>query len=244
MRSLHSFKRLLYLLPLLCGSAWGSLALDGSGHSNNTGTCSLTTTSSNDNIVMVATINAGAGTGGSQISSITSTNTTSWARRSGVAATSSSTNGIEMWRGKAASAITSETITVNFANSPSFETLDCFGISGSDVSTIWDSNGSLPATAQSAIVSVSTSNANDFLIGAYRFGSTASPTQGTGWTIISGANFQLTEYKIVSATQSGLSVAIGTGAGDQNAGLGDAVIAASGSTPQPAPQMMMSGIGR
>ncbi len=103
-----------------------------------------------------------------------------------------------------------------------------FGVSGADTVAIWDANAALPDTGGTGDRSITTSSADCFLIGSYRFQSTASPTQGTGWTKISGADFQLTEYKIVSATQSGTDVAIGTGSGDNNAGIGDAIVSAGG----------------
>jgi hypothetical protein len=79
---------------------------------------------------------------------------------------------------------------------------------------------------QSGDITLSTSNASDFILGAYRFSSTPSPTAGAGWTQISGADGQLVEYKIVSAVQSKLDIVIGTGSGNDNAGIGDAIMSA------------------
>jgi hypothetical protein len=73
----------------------------------------------------------------------------------------------------------------------------------------------------------STSNANDFIFAVYGWGNTPSPTAGTGWTAISGADYQLTEYKIVSATQTNLGAPVGGGAvgsGDITAGVMDAIV--------------------
>jgi hypothetical protein len=134
---------------------------------------------------------------------------------------------------KSTSALSNEAITVNFSGVAPVITVDVFAISGADTTIINDSNVALPNTTVTSgnTVSLTTSNANDFLIGFYGFNSTANPTQGAGWTLISGANFFMTEYKIVSATQSGTVATIGTGDTDEAAGIADAVIAASGGPP-------------
>lgn len=199
-----------------------ALALDGSVHDVGVSTVNLTTVAADCLIVLVVTINHATVTG------VSSANTTGWALRKRQDVGDSNFV-IEEWAGVAANPLSGETITVTFNTAPSFMTIDAFGISGADTTTKFDSNGALPDGQSGAnLCSITTDNADCFLLGAYRFGGTGSPTEGAGWTIISGANNQLTEYKIVSAPQSGLSVTIGTGNGDQNAGIGEAFIQAAG----------------
>lgn len=201
-----------------------ALALDGTAHANSTTftsvTATLTTANANDLIIAIVTSNPATG----NVVSIASAHTTGWTLRKKQAVAGGN---IEEWVGKASSALTSEVITFTMGASITFTTIDVFGVSGADTTIIWDSNGALPDFGTNTLRSITTSNTNDFLIGAYRFGGTATPTQGAGWTKISGANFQLVEYQIVSATQSGLSVTIGTGNTDEAGGIADAVIQAS-----------------
>ena len=218
----------------LCPWADAALGQDGSVHKNvTTGsstTLTLTTSNANDIIVMVATINDSAT--GPSVSSITSSNTTGWARRTSANVTAIPQESIDIWYGTAANALSSEVITVNWSGTVTFVTIDIFGISGADTTTKSDSNASCPVSNSTLNTdsTISTSNANDFIIGAYRFSGTANPTQGSGWTKISGANFQLAEYKIVSATQSSLDITIGTGNADNNGGVADAIIQAGGAS--------------
>jgi hypothetical protein len=74
--------------------------------------------------------------------------------------------------------------------------------------------------------------------------STASPTAGAGWAGISGANYQLSEYQIVSSTQTSLAVSLTTGAGDIQAGLADAVVQASAGGPTPVGLLPLMGVGQ
>ena len=196
-----------------------ALALDGSVHGSTTATSlgvTLTTSNTDDVIIVIATVNQGP------ITSISGAGLT-W---NFIASGGTGIAAIEIWYAIASSALSSQTITVTQTAS-GFITVDAFGISGANTSSPFDANASTPATGTTATLTVSTDTADTFIIGGYRFGSTASPTEGTGWTKIFGANFQLSEFKIVSSTQSSLSVAIGTGAGDQNGGVADAVVIAA-----------------
>lgn len=199
-----------------------ALALDGSGHIGTavgtSTTVNLTTSVANDVIIVVVTVNDVT------VSSVTASNISGLTLRKRQAISGGGFY-IEEWYGVASGTLSSETITINFSGTTSLATIDAFGISGADTSTIFDSNGALPDGQTTSHCSITTSNADDFLIGCYRLAGT-TPTEGTGWTKISGADYQLTEYKIVSATQSAIDVPIGTGDGGQNAGIGDAVIQA------------------
>ncbi len=177
-----------------------ALSLDGSVHKNITSgsstTVTLTTTVAGV-VVLASTTN------GSPLTSVSSSNTTGWAQRAGQA------GDLELWYGVSAGALVGEVITVTWSGATSYSTLDVFGVGGSDTTSIWDPNGALPSSATNppipAVGSITTTNANDFLIAISR-GGTGSPTADTGWTAVSGADFQLVQYKIVSATQSGTSV--------------------------------------
>lgn len=193
-----------------------ALALDGSAHASATAASVapvLTTANANDIIIVIATVNI------NPVSSITGAGLTF----SFIATAGTGAGDIEIWSAVASSALTSEAITVN--HTAGFITVDVFGISGADTSTIFDANASTPATASTGLLSISTDTADTFIIGGYRFGGGVNtPTEGAGFTKISGADFQLTEFKIVSSTQSNLSITIGTGNGNQNGGVGEAVI--------------------
>ncbi|HJU18994.1 MAG TPA: fibronectin type III domain-containing protein [Stellaceae bacterium] len=66
---------------------------------------------------------------------------------------------------------------------------------------------------------ITTSNANDFIFTTYRGAQTE--TAGAGWTQISGSDYLLTEYQVVSTTQTNL-VPIGGSGVEQ--GIGDAIV--------------------
>jgi hypothetical protein len=197
-----------------------ALALEGTPvHANSSGTSiniGPFTTSLPALIVIVNTVNS------TTISSITGGGLT-WTKRTAGGAS----DPVEEWTALAASALSAVTFTINYVGTASFSTADLFAVSGHDASTTFDANASIPANGNADPITVSTNNADDFILGGFRFTSTANPTEGTGWTKISGADFQLTEYKIVSTTQTNLSVSIGTGVGNANGGVADAVRMAS-----------------
>lgn len=173
------------------------------------------TTSNPALLVIVNFINAGP-----VISSITGGGLT-WTQRASVA------NGafqfLEEWTAQAAGALTNVTFTITYTFNCNFSTADLFAISGHDAAATFDPDVSVPATGITDPLTISTGNADDFIVGVFAMGSQTTPTEGSGWTKISGADYQLTEYKIVSASQTNLSVSIGTGVGDANRGIADAV---------------------
>lgn len=203
-----------------------ALALDGSVTGNSAAASSLavtlTTTAAGVVIVCVTT-------NGGPVTSITNTAGLSWALRKR-ADTGNTNFTIEEWYAISSGALSSDQITVN-TNSIGYLTVTAFGVSGANNVSPFDTNAAIPAGASgapSALVPLTTDNANDFLLAAYRFISTASPTAGSGWTTISGSNFMLVEYQIVSATQSAANATITTGNGDQGGGVADAIVQASG----------------
>lgn len=202
-----------------------ALALDGftqtPGGSGTTRTVTgLSTTASNCVIVLTMTLNDHPSTG------VSSPNVTGWTLRKRQASTNPN-NRLELWAGVAASPLSSETITVTFGTSPGFFVPVAFGVSGADTGVVWDSNAALPDFGTTGERSITTTAADCFLIGQYRL-SESAPTAGGGWTRIGTPSFTLVEYQIVSAAQTGLAVTIGTGAGTENAGIADAIVAAGG----------------
>lgn len=115
--------------------------------------------------------------------------------------------------------LSSETITVNMG-SATFGTADAFGVGLAKTSSFLDGSG---ATGTSDPLSISGSNAFDFIAGCFRMQTTSNPTAGSGYTKISGADFQLAEYKTTTVAPSSLSITIGTGVGDANGGVALAI---------------------
>ena len=135
--------------------------------------------------------------------------------------------GIYEYYAVAPHALSADAIGVNFNGPLSYVALGVFAISGAKTSAPFDTNASLPATPNTSTGSANTNNANDFIFAGYGFSSSSNPNAGPGWNAInaSGGNF-LSEYQIVSATQSDL-VATASSA-DENGGIVDAVVQASG----------------
>jgi hypothetical protein len=194
-----------------------ALALEGTPvHKNVTSGSTIVmdafTTSVGTQVVIVATINGGD----NMITSITGGSLT-FSERSQVG---SSGNNIYLWTAEASGALAGVQFTLNLSTAIVFGTVDVFAFSGQDTGTIFDGNASIPAEATSDPVLVSTTTADTVIIAGMRVG-TASPTQGTGFTKISGADFQLTQYKIVAAPQTNLSV--DSSASDANGVVVDAI---------------------
>lgn len=221
---------ILALLVACVTPAWAGLALDGTGFSHGDSGCNpcnisggATLTTSGAGVVYVVVVSNGQAPTSATGCSLTFTQRAQKSDASGF---------ITTFRAVSSTALSGCVVAVNFSSAPSFFTGVDFGISGADTSTIFDSNGSVPATCGAAHCSISTNNANDFIIGTYKFGATSSPTQGAGFTLIDGGGFTLVEYKIVSATQSGLDIPIGTGDADETAGIADAVMQAGATSPR------------
>lgn len=201
-----------------------TIALDGTpGHNSNSAgspiTASLTTSVAADVLVLFATINNGhTGTSVTDNSGVTA----AWSLRK------RNTNGnsiLEEWSTTATGILSGATVTVNSnAGGGDFQTIDVFGVSGANTSSPFDSGG--PISGNSDPQSITTANANTMLIGGARL-ATQNPTQGAGYTKISGADFQLTEYQAVSSANT-YSVTVGTGVGTADGMIVDAIVQASG----------------
>lgn len=149
----------------------------------------LSTTFTND-IVYVCGV-----TNGGPVTSIGSSSSLSYARRTSVVNGSST---IEFWSAKSSSALSSEVATVNTTSS-AFTTFSIYAFSGSHFASPFDTNGAVPASATGNNVEISTSNANDILSGC---GVSSGNSAGSGWTSLYNANFLLAQYMSVSVTQT------------------------------------------
>lgn len=196
-----------------------ALALDGSGSASNGSASSInvsiTTANANDIIILAAEANGGPITG-------VSGGGLTWVFKG--RDTNGPSSPMDLWYAVAAGTLSAASITVT-QTSAAFISVGILGISGADTSTIFD--GAI-VTGHPDPISISTSNANTFIVGAFREGLDASPTAGSGWTQVVGSNFLLLEYQIVSSTQTNLSVSQTTGAGNSNGGVAIAVLAAAG----------------
>jgi hypothetical protein len=94
-------------------------------------------------------------------------------------------------------------------------------INGANTSSPFDGTA---VTGTSDPLSITTTHADTVITGCFTMSTQSSPTAGTGYTSPFAGFFSLDEYKLVSSTQSGLSVSIGTGAGDARAGIADAIV--------------------
>jgi hypothetical protein len=215
----------LWTPPPILAAAASSLALDGSaqgplGSGNTTCTVTLTTTNANDLIVVSLVSND---SNPSQTVTVTGAGLT-WSQRLDQN-TGSTSQHIRMFTAVAASPLSAQVITCTIGTGVySFGVASAFGISGANTGSPFDAHSGLPVGGTSDPLSISTTSSKDFIIGMFRMGATSSPTAGSGWTTIIGANNQLVEYQIVSSPQTSLSVTIGTGVGDSNAGIADAIV--------------------
>src|SRR2546422_4685317 len=211
----------------------GSLALDGftSNQASSTSVSSpLTTTNSND--VIYVSVTAKGGTG---INTPTATGLTFTLRKS-----AGTTPKFATYYAIASSPLSAVSITAT-ASGASYVIMNAFGVSGANTASPFDSNAAIPAsnsgTGNSHSVTISTSNANDFLIGAVGIDdptdACSTATALGGFTKITDKGNVLrwgaSEYKIVSATQTSLSVTMSSNCSSSSTWvmIGDAVQAGS-----------------
>lgn len=221
-----------------------ALALDPSGGvvavpsaTSSSFTITLSTTNFPDVIIAAIYIVGGTSFGSHHVTSISSANVT-WDGAARAIKTNT-TDRLEIWKGVASAALSSEVITVNLDASidqTGFEG-HAWGVSGANTGTPFDSNGALPVVGTTSDVLINTSNANDFCFAFYLTAS-ASATAGAGWTQIT-SRVAFSEFKIVAATQTNLDATL---TGDTvTLGIGDAIVqagAAASKTPfNPWPQL-------
>ncbi len=228
-----------------------NILLDGSATAQfstaSSGTVTLTTTTANDVIVVLATNEDATNSAIRTVSSVTATGLT-FTKRSSLSLGSPTYQDTEVWWAIASSALSAKVITVTLSGSTDDAALVAFGVSGANTASPWDPNVALPATATGnpattpTVSGVSTSNANDMILGFQGNGNGAavtstSETAGSGFTLIANINNNgavnaddaAAEYKIVSATQSSISVPFGTATTANNywMAIADAIQAAT-----------------
>jgi hypothetical protein len=193
-----------------------SMALDGDvvgyDKTGSTPSVSLTTSSANDVIIVLVSTSVSSGSPPTVLS--ISSPHVSWESSARGTGGDGATD-YEEWYGIASSALSSETITVHLSSSPADDsTITAFGISGANTASPFDSHSGLPAWASgsggSPSVSISTSNAKDFIFGVEVRGCPSA--NGAHYsTIVSddcNANYTdvFAEYQIVSSTTSSFAV--------------------------------------
>src|SRR5229473_1825062 len=204
-------------LPLAkSGACTNNITVDGSGVSSaggsTTSTVTITTTQTNDLILLAVQANASNPTTIADGAGLT------WTQLGTVIGT------MQVYSAFSTGVLTSDVITITYAALPGFDSIVAWGLHGTVTSSFFDPNGALPGTTTTSTpLTLTTSNACDFLFAAYSDNS-GSVTAGAGFTLISGSggNFMGVEYKIVTATQSALSMTVSGGTSIKN-GIGDAV---------------------
>jgi hypothetical protein len=190
-------------------------------------TAALSTTVANEIIYVVVSI-----LGTNNVASITNSGTAlTWTKRA--ALNDGSSERVETWYAIAASAA-SRTITVNFASRTTFMVI-AFGIRNANTASPFDSSTTLPTTATGTgttpSTTVSTTNPNDYLIGALAVsvpsGNAPNPAKVGSYTLIQG-NHQSSvgaaaESLSVTSIQTGTTVSFSTSSSVSWSIIGDAV---------------------
>jgi hypothetical protein len=206
------------------------LAIDGQS-SCNTSSCSATLTTSNSPDVIIA-IQGGDGSCGT---APTATGLTFSLR-----ATESGGDGDCTQEWYAIASTTLSSLSISCHEGASAGGCYYFGISGANTVSPFDSHSGLPCESHSTTSSspsciISTSNANDFLIGGASDGNGESWTAGTGFSLVTGTCASISrvcaEYQIVSTTQTSLAVTFTLGTPNNFWDMvADAIVQASGGT--------------
>ena len=184
-----------------------SLAIDGTadyqGACTPFCTATLTTTSTNDVIIVFFTsVPTPAGT-----PPVTDADSLSWSLRTSV----SNTGGIlyEYWATSAA-ALTADAIKVSAGIAGTTGTIYAFGVSGANTASPFDPHGGIPATVMGTstpfTLAITTTNANDMIIGAIQGSSTqfavAAPNTEVDAQCFGTAAISCVSYDIVSSAGS------------------------------------------
>ncbi len=193
----------------LDGSALNSIGSIGGAGSTST---QLTTTQPNDVIVALV----GHYGGNSVMSDADDLN---WTERATI-------SGMDEWYAVANCPLSSDTITMTTRSGGGYTGFNVFAVSGANTNNIFDPNGGLPATSATTSVSISTSNANDFIFSAMTDYNGIASSAGAGWTEIDGSNANggyFSEYQTVSALQSNLTASFIENYPGGEAMIGDAI---------------------
>lgn len=182
-----------------------TLAIDAAVHINasttTVTTATLTATHSNCYIIAALLSNAAA-----DVVTVKSGGGISFAR---IAGSANPNNWSEFWA-LFSSGTFSDTIVVT-QSAAAFCTVDAFAVSGSgQTSLVWDAGG--PVNGAPDPYSITTVNPNTMVLAMFREASASTPTAGAGFTQIGGADFMLTEYKLVAtATTTSCTQTVGAG---------------------------------
>lgn len=195
--------------------------IDGSAYNSRSctsNTCKLTLTTSDSNDVIILTSYEASSS--VHISSISDQAGLTWHMRKQLS-NSQQNSMTEEWYAVAPNPLSSDTVTVTYTASVNAG-ITAFGIFGANTNSIFDSSSPVTATGYSTrpSASISTSNANDIIIGMASCTTTGTiSTYGGGygygnqWTQAAGptnpqcsGNMAIPEYQYVSSIQNGLAV--------------------------------------
>ncbi|MDA4114848.1 MAG: Ig-like domain repeat protein, partial [Thaumarchaeota archaeon] len=139
---------------------------------------------------------------------------------------------LHIYYAKAVSELSSDTITCNFTPNARSSCV-ALGISGASQTTVFDQNSVLPCSAKgtstTSSCSITTTNADDIVVGFVAAGCGIPVTHGSGFTIAHTETFcgpsVGAEYKIVSSTQSNQPISFALGSSSQEwVTIGDAIM--------------------
>ncbi|MDE1860637.1 MAG: hypothetical protein KGH72_02860 [Candidatus Micrarchaeota archaeon] len=186
-------------------SVWPSnamLGIDGASNdsfsSASSNSVKLTTYNSSDVVVVLVGFETGSSTAQS-VSSISDTAGLTWQKRSAVTQASDINgyyNDLEVWYAIASNPLSNDAITAHLSGTINEGTIIAFGVSGANTTSPWDTNALLPVTTSNsagpAEIYISTSNANDILLGYVgNDGGSSIPLQSgsrDGWVGIANTN--------------------------------------------------------
>lgn len=187
-------------------------------------TVALTTANAGDVIVVFAACNGCFQTG--PLATIDDTAGLTWTLRA-------STPVIEVGQGQwqsllewyaiAPAALAADQITV-WQWTAEIITVVAFGVSGANTAAPFDANASLPATAGSGAVTVSTNGSQTLIFGAARLSPVSPGNMPAPWTTIETGDWAVAGYQIFSTPQSSLTIPLPSG-GASNGTIGDAIVA-------------------
>jgi hypothetical protein len=249
MRPLGALLALAVLAALASPCAAGAPSLDGavgavySGAAS--GTATLTTTSGNDVIVVLASNENGSA---QTVSSVTASGLT-FTRRGGCAFTGSRDSNLEVWAAPASGVLSAKVITVTLSGATDDATIIAFGVHGAvSLASPWDAHSGLPACTSgsppTASPTYSTTSADDFVfittMSDGPSGNQITPGSAIAQAINSGGSAYdkaYSAYATSTSPQSGTVLAI------SNNGEGITLIDAIAGAPIGACSLASTGVG-
>jgi hypothetical protein len=216
------------------------IALDGSGSAGCSSPCALlavTLTTSSTNDILIVYFGGNCGGTSPTTNTVTDLSALTWTKRTHLFQ-SGFAGWVDEFYSTDTNALSSDVVTAHLGGCASANmAVIAFGVSGGNVgncgsggTTCFDSNGALPATGKCSgggcgvvvdtVTGVSTSNANDMLIsGDFNANGGGAFTAAGGFTLVTsqttgGGGETSSEYKVVSSTQSSITVTYGGGDSD------------------------------